>query len=122
MQLPSFTKRVVWVGAARAELRALPADVQRAFGLALWDAQCGRDIPHAKRMRGSRLRKVLEVRLEHDRQAYRLMILTQFADVVCVLCAFRKQSTHGIGTPARLLHLVQQRQLAALANFRGESR
>ena len=55
------------------------------------------------------MRFVTEVRDVDDGRAYRMMYTTAFPEAIYVLCAFEKKSTHGIGTPARWLHLVEKR-------------
>ncbi len=109
MQSPAFLKPVVWVGPSRRELKALPREVQRAMGMALWQAQSGVADPAARLMRGPQLHGVFEVSDDFDRRTFRMMYTTIFAEAIYVLCAFPKKSTKGIGTPRRLLVLVVKR-------------
>ena len=109
MQTSAFPKPVIWVGPSRRELQAQPRDLQRAFGLALWRAQCRHAVSNATLLQGSRLRGVLEVREDFDRRTYRMMIITSFDEAIYVLRVFPKKATHGIKTPARLVSLVEKR-------------
>jgi len=59
-------KPVVWVGPARDELRAMPREVQRTMGIALWFAQLGALHPVASPMQGKRFAGVMEVREDFD--------------------------------------------------------
>lgn len=106
---PAFIKPVVWVGPSRRELKALPREVQRAMGMALWQAQNGAISPVARLMRGSQLHGVVEVSDDYGRRTFRMMYTTMFDEAVYVLCAFPKKSTRGVRTPQRLLALVASR-------------
>lgn len=109
MQPRASLKPVIWVGPSRHELKSLPREVQRAMGIALWQAQRGRVDPSARLMRGARLHGVIEVRDDFDRRTYRLMYTTTFDEAIYALCAFPKKATSGIKTPKRLLALVEKR-------------
>ncbi len=109
MQPQVPVKPVIWVGPSRNELKALPREVQRAMGIALWQAQRARVDPSAQTMRGARLHGVIEVRDDFDRRTYRLMYTTMFDEAVYVLCAFQKKAASGIKTPKRLLDLIAKR-------------
>jgi phage-related protein len=87
MQLQAPLKPVTWVGPSRHELRALPREVQRTMGIALWQAQLGRVDPSARLMRGARFH----------------------GEAIYIVCAFPKKATSGIKTPKRLLSLVEKR-------------
>ena len=102
-------KPVIWVGSARDELKALPRDVQRTMGIALWFAQLGSLHPAAKPMKGRHFAGVIEIREDYDRSTYRLIYLAKLGDVIYALCAFQKKATTGIGTPRHLLARVEER-------------
>ena len=102
-------KPVTWVGSARDELKALPREVQRTMGIALWFAQLGSLHPAARPMKGRQLAGVIEIREDYDRSTYRLMYIAKLGDVIYALCAFQKKATKGIATPKRLLARVEER-------------
>lgn len=121
MDQPTQPKPVIWVGPARRELKALPREVQRTMGVALWFAQQGRIHPAAGLMKGKQFAGVIEVREDFDRNTYRLMYVAKLGEVIYVLCAFQKKATRGIATPKHLLDRVAERlrQARAIHNQRG---
>ena len=106
---PLVSKPVIWVGPSRRELKALPREVQRTMGVALWFAQQGKRHPAAGPLKGPKLSGVMEIREDHDRSTYRLMYIAKLGDEVYVLCAFQKRSTSGIATPKHVLERVTER-------------
>lgn len=108
MRLPASTKPVVWIGPSRRELKALPREVQRTMGIALWFGQQGQLHPMAKPMKGG-LAGVTEIREDFDRNTYRLMYTAKLGDTLYVLCAFQKKATSGVATPRQLLDRVEAR-------------
>lgn len=102
-------KPVVWVGPARDELRALPREVQRTMGIALWFAQLGALHPAASRMKGKQFAGVIEIREDFDRRTFRFMYTAKLGAVIYALCALQKKATKGIATPQHLLDRVQER-------------
>jgi len=102
-------KPVVWVSAGRDELKALPREVQRTMGIALWFAQLGSLHPAATPMKGRQFAGVIEVREDYDRGTYRLMYIAKLGDVIYALCAFQKKATKGVATPKHLLARVEER-------------
>lgn len=103
-------RRVVWWASTLADLKQLPAEVQRSMGHALRQAQDGGQAEHAKRMTGA-LRDVVEI-VEHDetgKNSFRVMYTTAFGNIVYVLDAFKKKSKRGIATPARDLDRIELR-------------
>jgi phage-related protein len=102
-------KRLVWVASSRRDLRAMPPAVRRAFGLALFAAQCGETPPIAKPMRGFGGAGVLEL-LEDDRGGtYRAVYSVRFASAVYVLHAFQKKSKRGRATPQQEIDMIRNR-------------
>ena len=102
-------KLVVWVSSARYELKALPREVQRTMGIALWFAQLGSLHRAATPMKGRQLVGVIEIREDYDRSTYRLMYIAKLGDVIYAQCAFRKKAIKGIATPKHLLARVEER-------------
>lgn len=108
MQPVPLPKPVVWVGPARDELKALPREVQRTMGIALWFAQLGGVHPLASPMKG-KLAGVIEIGVDVDRRTFRLMYTAKFGGAIYALCAFPKKATKGIATPKHHLDRVEQR-------------
>ena len=108
MQTPQL-KPVVWVGAARDELRNLPSEVQDAMGYALYLAQAGGKHPHAKPLRGFGGAGVLEIIEDQAGGTYRGIYTVRFADAIYVLHAFQKKSKQGVATPKQTIELIRKR-------------
>ncbi|MBI2071559.1 MAG: type II toxin-antitoxin system RelE/ParE family toxin [Gemmatimonadetes bacterium] len=121
MDQPTQPKPVIWVGPARRELKALPREVRRTMGIALWFAQQRRMHPAAAPMKGKQFAGVIEVREDFGRSTYRLMYVAKLGDVIYALCAFQKKATKGIATPKHLLTRVAERlrQAHAIHQQRG---
>jgi phage-related protein len=113
--VPSELKPLIWVGSAKADLKAFPEDVRLVMGYALYLAQVGGKHPGAKPLHGFGGAGVLEVVEEHDGDAYRAVYTVRLAGVVYALHAFQKKSKSGIKTPQREIELVRRRLKAAEA-------
>jgi len=98
-----------WVGSAKKDLRAMPADVQDTFGYALHLAQAGDRHSQAKPLKGFGGAGVLEVVEDHQGDTYRAVYTVRYASAVYVLHCFQKKSTSGIATPKPDLDLIQAR-------------
>ncbi len=81
-------KPLRFVGSARDDLRALPKEVCRSFGLALFAAQQGVKPAHAKPLKGYRGAGVLEIVEDSDTDAYRAVYTVRFARAVYLLHVF----------------------------------
>ena len=102
-------KPVFWMGSSRRDLRAMPEEVRRNIGQALYTAQQGETDPAAKPLKGFGGAKVMEI-VERDRSgAYRAVYTTQFGDAIYVLHAFQKKSKRGIATPKQEIDLIRRR-------------
>src|SRR5664279_654984 len=92
-------KPVIWIGSSLRDLRAMPEQVRRDIGQALYSAQRGDTDPAAKPLKGFGGARVMEI-VERDRSGtYRAVYTAQFADAVYVLQVFQKKSKRGIATP-----------------------
>jgi phage-related protein len=105
--LPRRIKPLVFVGSSQKDLRAFPAAVRRDVGVALFDAQLGHHPHNAKPLKG--MSGVLEIRDSYDGDTYRAVYTIRLEDVLYVLHAFQKKSTHGIATPQRHIDMIKQR-------------
>ena len=113
-----IAKPCIFVGASRRELKALPEDVQREIGHALYEAQCGGEPVSAKALKGFGGRGVLEVVEIFDGNTYRAVYTVRFAGIVYVLRAFQKKSKTGIATPRAEIETIKARLRAAEQDYR----
>jgi phage-related protein len=114
-------KRIVWVASSFKDFCALPREVMREMGFALFVAQCGEKHPHAKPLRGFSGAKVLEIVEDHATDTYRCVYTVQVADAVYVLHAFQKKSKRGATTPQSEMAVVRSRLKWALAHAQSEA-
>ena len=111
-------KPVRWVGTARDDLRAFPAEARRNIGNALYFAQKGDKHPSAKPLKGFGGARVLEIVENCEGDSYRAVYTVRLADAVYVLHAFKKKSKRGIQTPKHELDLLKQRLQQADEDYR----
>ncbi len=107
MARPPLTP-ITWVGSARADLKAAPAEVQDVVGLALLQAQLGGIALQAKRLKGD-LSGLIEIVADAASGTYRAVYTAKLAGRLYVLHAFQKKSTRGIATPKHDVELIKQR-------------
>lgn len=106
-------KPLRWVGSSYDDLLALPEEVRREVGFALFVAQNGEKADNAKPLKGFGGGGVLEVVENYDGDTYRAVYAVRFASAVYVLHAFQKKSKAGIKTPKKELDLIEARLKAA---------
>lgn len=112
-----------YVGRCQRELQTFPDEVKEQAAFALLVAQAGEKHPDAVPLRGSHGASVLEIRLPHDTNTYRVIYTTRFPGVVYALCAFQKKSTRGIAMQRQHRELIEHRLgLAASIHARRPSR
>jgi phage-related protein len=112
---------LAWVGSSKKDYIGFPPEVQDDFGHLLYLVQIGTsEVLSAKPLSGGLLRGlgIMEMRSDHDSDTYRVVYLAKFAEVVYVLHAFQKKSTHGIATPQREIEMVRARYGMALEHYR----
>jgi phage-related protein len=111
---------VQWIASSKKDYLAFPEEVQQDLGFALYRVQTGAWWSGAKPLAQGVLRGlgICELRGDHDGDTYRVVYLARFAEVVYVLHAFQKKSTHGIATPQREIALIRSRYDAALEHYR----
>jgi phage-related protein len=102
-------KPVVWIGSSRDDLRAMPQQVRRDIGQALYTAQQGETDPSAKPLKGFGGAGVMEIIERYRTDAYRTVYTAQFASVIYVLHVFQKKSKRGIATPKPEMDLIRRR-------------
>lgn len=102
-------KPVEWISSSLKDMKAMPEDVRRFFGVALFAAQIGGKHDAAKPMKGFSGAGVLEVVEDHDGDTYRAVYTVRFADAVYVLHVFQKKSKKGIATPQEEINKIKAR-------------
>lgn len=105
-----------WVGSAKSDFLALPAEVIDDMGFALGVAQLGGKHPDSKPWKGEGP-GVLEVVEQYDGNAYRAVYTVRFAGVIYVLHAFQKKSPAGIKTAKSDIDLVHERLKRARRDY-----
>ena len=111
-------KPAIWIGSSLRDLRAMPEQVRRDIGQALYTAQQGASDPAAKPLKGFGGARVMEI-VERDRSgAYRAVYTAQFADAIYVLHVFQKKSKRGIATPKQDIDLIRRRLAEAERDFK----
>ena len=113
-------KKLLWVGSAKKDLKAMPCDVQDTFGYALHQAQIGKKHEQAKPLKGFGSAGVLEVVEDSGGGTFRAVFTVKFCDAVYVIHCFQKKSTHGISTPKPDMDVIRERLKAAEAHAKGE--
>jgi phage-related protein len=106
-------KPVVWIGSSREDLRAMPQQVRRDIGQALYTAQQGETDPSARPLKGFGGTRVMEIVERHRTDTYRAVYTAHFAEAIYVLHVFQKKSKHGIATPKPDMDLIKRRYAEA---------
>jgi phage-related protein len=119
---PAELRPLAWVGSAKRDLTALPAEVIDTFGYALHLAQTGRKHEQAKPLHGFGSAGVLEIVEDWRGNAYRAVYTVRFAAVVFVLHVFQKKSKSGAATPKREIELIRERLKLAEQLVKEQSR
>lgn len=114
-----MVKPVVWIGSSRRDLRAMPQQVRRDIGQALYAAQQGVTDPAAKPLKGFGGTRVMEIVERHRTDAYRAVYTAYFAGAIYVLHVFQKKSKRGIATPKQDIDLIRARFAEAERHYRG---
>jgi phage-related protein len=102
-------KPVIWIGSSRRDLRAMPPQVRRDIGQALYAAQQGVTDPSAKPLKGFLGTRVMEIVERHQTDAYRAVYTAHFETAIYVLHVFQKKSKKGIATPLQDIKLIRKR-------------
>ncbi len=111
-------KPVFWIGSSRDDLRAMPDQVRRDIGQALYTAQQGATDPAAKPLKGFGGARVMEI-VERDRSGtFRAVYTAQLGDAIYVLHVFQKKSKRGIATPKHDIDLIRRRLAVAEREYR----
>jgi phage-related protein len=101
-------KALIPVGTSLRELRSMPDKVRQEFGFALFQVQSGNMPRGIKKLHGFSA-TVHEIRVRHDKEAYRVAYTVALGDRVYLLHAFHKKSKHGTGIPPQDIEIIRQR-------------
>lgn len=104
------------------DMRAMPEEVRRFFGVALFAAQVGGKHPEAKPMKGFTGSGVLEVVEDYNTDTYRAVYTVRYVDAVYVLHVFQKKSKKGIATPQEEIDKIKKRLSAVEELHKGKRR
>jgi len=115
-------KPIEWIASSLKDLKEMPEDVRRFFGVALFMAQAGGKHPDAKPLKGFSGSGVLEVVEDHDGDTFRAVYTVRFASAVYVLHVFQKKSKTGIATPQAEIEKIKTRLKAVEEMHRGRGR
>jgi phage-related protein len=110
-------KPVRWLGSSKEDLSGFPVAVRKRVGGALWKAQVGEKATYAKPLKGFGDAGVVEVVVDFDGDAFRLVYTVRFAKAVYVLHAFQKKSKRGVATPKAELSLIDRRLKQAREDY-----
>ena len=102
-------KALVWIASSRRDMRAMPGEVRRSFGVALYAVQTGLTPPIAKVLKGFGGAGVLELIEDDAGGTFRAAYTVRYATAVYVLHVFQKKSRRGIATPQRDIELIGER-------------
>src|SRR5688500_8431296 len=107
---------LMWVGGSHKELSRFPVEAREDFGQQLVLVQGGQYAPGEKPLAKGSLKGlgIRELRVDFQRDTYRVVYTVKLATGVYVLHAFKKKSKFGISTPAQDIEVVRQRYLRAL--------
>src|SRR3990170_7232212 len=100
-------KKLLWIGSAKKDLKAMPVNVQDTFGYALHQAQIGKKHEQTKPLKGFGSAGVLEV-VENSGGGTFRAVYTVNSDVVYVLHCFQKKATHGIAMPKPDMNVIRE--------------
>lgn len=109
---------VIWIASSRRDLRAMPQQVRRDIGQALYAAQQGMTDPAAKPLKGFGGVRVMEIVERYRTDAYRAVYTAHFENAVYVLHMFQKKSKSGIATPKHEFEVIRRRFAEAERHYR----
>jgi len=112
-------KSVIWIGSSRRDLRAMPQQVRKDIGQALYTAQQGMTDPAAKPLKGFGGSRVMEIVERYRTDAFRAVYTAHFETSIYVLHVFQKKSKTGIATPKQDIDLIKKRFAEAERDYKG---
>ena len=112
----AFEKPMDWIGSAKKDLLAFPAEVIQSIGYGLGFVQLGRTPDNAKMLHGlgSGVWELVENAADGT---YRAVYVVRFEKVIYVLHCFQKKSKKGTSTPKPDMDLIRQRLGTAQSDY-----
>ena len=108
MRRPPVLKEIRWRGDSRIVAHDFPRGARLKLGKELTRIQLGL-MPRAGKWLIGVGPGVQEIRIAHGKEAYRVIYIAIFAEIVYVLHSFHKKSKAGIATPKEHLTLAVKR-------------
>jgi phage-related protein len=107
---------LIWVGTSKKDYSRFPDHATDDFGHLFGLVQAGKPAPGEKALAKGLLKGlgIRELRVDFDRDSYRVVYTVKLASAVYVLHAFKKKSKFGISTSVHELEVVRQRYLQAV--------
>lgn len=122
MDDPSL-RPLIWVSGSWKQFSRFPEEARDEFFARLHWVRMGESVPGEAPLTQGPLKGlgIREIRVDFDRDTYRVVYTVKLPRGVYVLHAFKKKSKFGISTPRHEMEVVRQRCLQA-ARFDAESR
>jgi phage-related protein len=107
---------LIWVGGSHKAFSRFPPEVEDDFGRQLFLVQAGEAALGEKLLTKGPLKGlgIRELRVDFDRDTYRVVYTVKLPSGIYVLHAFKKKSKFGISTPVHEIEVVRQRYLVAV--------
>lgn len=107
---------LVWVGGSWKQFSRFPEHARDDFGQQLYVVRAGRFAPGEKPLTKGPLKGlgIRELRVDFDRDTYRVVYTVNLASAVYALHAFKKKSKFGISTPRHEMEVVRLRYAQAV--------
>lgn len=102
-------RHIHYIGSSQKDLSKLPKEVKEEIAYDLLSIQKGERPAREKTLSGKGNANLRELRIRHDKNAYRAVYTVQYKEVVFVLHVFQKKSTKGISTPKPEMDLIEAR-------------
>lgn len=105
---PPILREVVWLGDSLKKIQSFPDAAKKLIGDELQLMQYGGMPKDAKPFKGIGS-GVIEIRIRHNKDAYRTVLALQLGERIYVLHAFQKKSKYRITTPKSDVDLIKKR-------------
>ena len=94
-------KSVIWIGSSRRDLRAMPQQVRKDIGQALYTAQQGMTDPAAKPLKGFGGSRVMEIVERYRTDAFRAVYTAHFETSIYGCTSSRRNRRPGLRRRSR---------------------
>ena len=102
------TKKIVWLGDSRENVRQFPDEIKQSIGHALFKVQAGKVPSNAKSLKSFKP-SVMEIKANFDTNTYRAIYTVKLGEELYVLHCFQKKSKQGKKTAKQDIDLIKQR-------------